>query len=97
MNPENRQGTETAGLGSEDDTSDTLLKTPYETQECLRKRPRVFSVHPYISESDVNSDGEAMKKYVFPAIKASYFKNSGDFVPIGFAKTHKITNESEII
>lgn len=31
MNPENRQGTETAGLGSEDDTSDTLLKTPYET------------------------------------------------------------------
>lgn len=100
MNPENIQGTETAGLlsisGSEDGTSDTLLKTPYETEECLRKRPRVLSVRPYISDSDINSDGEAMKNYVFPDINASNFNNSGDFVPKGFAKTHKTTNESQL-
>lgn len=100
MNPENIQGTETAGLlsisGSEDGTSDTLLKTPYETEESLRKRPRVFSVQQYISESDVNSDGEAMKDYFLPGINASNFKNSGDLVPIGFAKTHKTTKESQI-
>lgn len=68
MNPENRQGTETAGLlsfsGSEDGTSETLLKTPYETEECVRKRPRVLSVRPCVSDSDINSDGEALKNYV---------------------------------
>lgn len=40
MNPENGQREETAELlsisGSEDCTSDTLLKTPYGTEECLR-------------------------------------------------------------
>lgn len=100
MNPENGQREETAELlsisGSEDCTSDTLLKTPYGTEECLRKRPRVFSVRPYISESDVNSDGEAMKNYVFPDINTSNFNNSGDIVPRAFAKTHITTNESQI-
>lgn len=98
--PVNIQGTETAGLlsisGSEDGTSDTLLKTPYKKEECLQQRPRVLSVRPYISDSDINSDGEAMKNYVFPDINASNFNNSGDFVPKGFAKTHKTTNESQI-
>lgn len=37
-----------------------------------------------------------MKNYVFPDINASNFNNSGDFVPKGFAKTHKTTNESQL-
>lgn len=103
MNSENRQREETAELlsisGSEDCTSDTLLKTPFETEECLRKRrcQRVdaLSALPFISESDVNSDGEVVKNCFSPVIKI-FVDNSGDIVPKAFAKTHKYKNESQI-
>lgn len=104
MNSENRQGTENDELisisGSEDGTSDTLLKTPFETKECLRKRrcQRVdaLSALPFISESDINSDGEVVKNYFFPVRNTSNVDNLGDIVPKAFAKTHKYKNESQI-
>lgn len=74
-----------------------MLQTPFETEECLRKRQRVhvLSVRPFISESDVDSNGKAMKNYVFPVNKTSV-NSSGDIVPMAFGKVHKYKNESQI-
>lgn len=102
MNLENRTRTETADLPSvcelEDDTSDTMLKTPYETGECQQNslRADAFSALPLLSDSDINSEGESMKNYIFLFSNTSNVDSSGDILPIAFAKIHKYKNESQI-
>lgn len=90
MNPEgsNTAETDLTKCSSEGETSDTVPKTPYQTEECLPKRPKVLSLSPFISESDVNSDGEALKDYVIPVGDGFKINKLGEFVPNALGKKH---------
>lgn len=71
MKPENRPTTEIGDLptmgGLRKSTSEPLLKLPYKAEESLRKRLKVLSVRPFMSNSDRISEEEAMKISLFPA------------------------------
>lgn len=80
--------------------SETYPKVPCDEVDQRHKvEPELFSVHPYISDSDINSNGEARKDYIFP----NHPKPRGNpkdpvcvIVPNAFAKTNKTTGTSEI-
>lgn len=69
---------------------------PDTSQESPKKLREVFSVHPFLSGSDINSEGEATKTYTFPANHVSRSVIPGEVVPTAFAKTNKKTKESQI-
>ncbi|XP_061176010.1 uncharacterized protein LOC133184963 [Saccostrea echinata] len=81
-------------------TFSTEVKTIGHRDISCKKKP-VVSVRPYITESDVNSDGEARKIYTFPAEPLfKKFPRDSEFakenVPTAFAKTVKSKGSSEI-
>lgn len=65
-------------------------------QNSPKKLREVFSVYPFLSESDMNSEGEATKMYVLPANHISKSIIPGEVVPTAFAKTNVKTNETQI-
>lgn len=69
---------------------------PHSSQESPKKIREVFSVHPFLSESDINSEGEATKTYTVPAKHISESVIPGEMVPTAFAKTNIKTKESQI-
>lgn len=69
---------------------------PYTSEENPKKLREAFSVHPFVSESDINSEGEATKTYTFPAKQISRSVIPGEVVPTAFAKTNIKTKESQI-
>lgn len=69
---------------------------PHSSQESPKKLREVFSVHPFLSESDINSEGEATKTYTVPAKHISESVIPGEMVPTAFAKTNIKTKESQI-
>lgn len=69
---------------------------PHSSQESPKKLREVFSVHPFLSESDINSEGEATKTYTIPAKHVSRYVIPGEVVPTAFAKTNIKTKESQI-
>lgn len=69
---------------------------PHTSQESPKKLREVFSVHHFLSESDINSEGEATKTYTIPAKHVSRYVIPGEVVPIAFAKTNIKTKESKI-
>lgn len=86
-----------ANCSAEGETSDTVPKTPYPSEEGQQKRPRVITVLPYISVSDANSDGEALKEYFVPVGDGFRMNTLGEFVPTALSKTHLKTNESQTL
>lgn len=66
------------------------------SQESPKKLREVFSVHPFLSESDINSEGEATKTYTIPEKHVSRSGIPGEVVPTAFAKTNIKTRESQI-
>lgn len=98
-NPEYSCTAETnhANCSAEGETSDTVPKTPYPTEERQQKRPRVITVLPYISVSDANSDGEALKEYFVPVGDGFRMNKLGEFVPTALSKTHLKTKESQTL
>lgn len=89
--------TEHANCSAEGEASDTVPKTPYPTEERQQKRPRVITVLPYISVSDANSDGEALKEYFVPVGDGFKMNKLGEFVPTALSKTHLKTKESQTL
>lgn len=66
MKPEENRSTTEMGDsptngGLRKSTSEPLLKLPYKAEESLRKRLKVLSVRPFISNSDRISEDVAMK------------------------------------
>lgn len=101
-NPEYSCTAETnhANCSAEGETSDTVPKTPYSSEEGQQKRPRVITVLPYISVSDANSDGEALKalkEYFVPVGDGFRMNKLGEFVPTALSKTHLKTKESQTL
>lgn len=45
----------------------TKMHVSHKSQESPKKIREAFSVHPFLSESDINSEGEATKTYTFSA------------------------------
>lgn len=72
------------------------MHVPHTSQESPKKIREAFSVHPFLSESDINSEGEATKTYTFPANHISRSVTTGEVVPTAFAKTNIKTKESQI-
>lgn len=66
------------------------------SQESPKKLREAFSVLPFLSESDINSEGEATKTYTIPAKHVSKSVIPGEVVPTAFAKTNIKTKESQI-
>lgn len=89
--------TDHANCSAEGETSDTVPKTPYPTEERQQKRPRVITVLPYISVSDANSDGEALKEFFVPVGDGFRMNKLGEFVPTALSKTHLKTKESQTL
>ena len=79
--------------------SETDLKAHDEVDQRHKIEPESISVHPYISDSDINSNGEARKDYVFPdhpKPRGNPKDPIGAIVPNVFAKTSKTTGTSQI-
>lgn len=66
------------------------------SQESPKKLREAFSVLPFLSESDINSEGETTKIYTIPAKHVSKSVIPGEVVPTAFAKTNIKTKESQI-
>lgn len=69
---------------------------PHSSQESPKKLREVFSVHPFLSESDINSEGEATKTYTVSAKHISESVIPGEMVPTAFAKTNIKTKKLQI-
>lgn len=69
---------------------------PQTSQNSPKILREVFSVYPFLSESDMNSEGEATKMYVLPANHISKSIVPGEVVPTAFAKTNIKTKETQI-
>lgn len=69
---------------------------PHLSQKSPKKLREVFSVLPFLSLSDINSEGEATKTYTVPAKHISGSVIPGEMVPTAFAKTNIKTKESQI-
>lgn len=65
------------------------MHVSHTSQESPKQLCEAFSVHPFLSESDINSDGEATKTYTLPTKHVSRSVISGEVVPLAFAKTKK--------
>ena len=80
--------------------SETDLKVPYgEVNQRHKIEPESISVHPYISDSDINSNGEARKDYFLPdhpKPRGNPKDPIGAIVPNAFSKTSKTTGTSQI-
>ena len=80
--------------------SETYLKVPYDEVDQRHKvEPEPFSLLPYISNSDIDSNGEARKDYIFPnhpKPRGNPKDPKGTFVPNAFAKTNKTTRTTQI-
>lgn len=74
----------------------TKMHVSHKSQESPKKIREAFSVHPFLSESDINSEGEATKTYTFSADHISRSVIPGEVVPTAFAKTNINTKESQI-
>ena len=80
--------------------SETDLKVLYDEVDQRHKiKPESISIHPYISDSDINSNGEARKDYFLPdhpKPRGNPKDPIGAIVPNAFAKTSKTTGMSQI-
>lgn len=74
----------------------TKMHVSHKSQESPKKIKEALSVHPFLSESDINSEGEATKTYTFSADHISRSVIPGEVVPTAFAKTNINTKESQI-
>lgn len=72
------------------------MHVSHTSQESPKQLREAFSVHHFLSESDINSDGEATKTYTLPTKHVSRSVISGEVVPLAFAKTNIKTKESQI-